>query len=70
MRSRVHPKYKTKYLVTNRAEYDQSLVERGIISLWITPAAIAGEGGALFLGAAVGNWQNLSSVPESVRTPG
>ena len=37
MNSRVHPKYKTKYRVTNWAEYDQALVERGDITLWISP---------------------------------
>ena len=37
MTPRVHPKYKTKYRVTNRAEYDQALVNRGDITLWITP---------------------------------
>ncbi|MFT7170027.1 MAG: hypothetical protein ACI80K_003172 [Paracoccaceae bacterium] len=40
MNSRVHPKYKTKYRLTNWAEYDQALVERGDITLWISPAAI------------------------------
>jgi len=40
MNSRVHPKYKTRYRVTNWAGYDQALVQRGDITLWITPAAI------------------------------
>ncbi|MGK0482754.1 MAG: IS5 family transposase, partial [Planctomycetota bacterium] len=40
MNSRVHPKYKTKYRVTNWAEYDQALVERGEITVWISPEAI------------------------------
>ena len=40
MKSRVHPKYKTKYRVTNWAEYDQALVQRGNITFWITPDAI------------------------------
>lgn len=40
MKSRVHPKYKTKYRVTNWAEYDRALVERGDITLWVTPGAI------------------------------
>jgi hypothetical protein len=42
MNSRVHPTYKTKYRVTNWAKYDQALVERGNITLWITPSAIKG----------------------------
>ena len=40
MKSRVHPKYKTKYRVTNWAEHDQALVKRGEITLWISPRAI------------------------------
>ncbi len=40
MNSRVHPKYKTHYRVTNWAEYDKSLVERGDITVWISPEAI------------------------------
>jgi hypothetical protein len=41
MNSRVHPKYKTKYRVSNGAEYDRALVERGNITLWISDDAIA-----------------------------
>jgi len=41
MRSKVHPKYKTKYRVNNWAEYDRALVQRGDITLWISAAAIA-----------------------------
>ncbi|MFT4543477.1 MAG: hypothetical protein ACI841_004628 [Planctomycetota bacterium] len=40
MNSRVHPTYKTRYRVTDWAEYDKSLVQRGDITLWVTPAAI------------------------------
>ncbi|MFT6362209.1 MAG: IS5 family transposase [Planctomycetota bacterium] len=40
MKSRIHPKYKTKYRVTNWAEYDQALVKRGDITLWISENAI------------------------------
>lgn len=40
MKSRVHPKYKTKYRVSNWPEYDQALVQRGDITLWISPNAI------------------------------
>ncbi len=36
MKSRVHPKYKTKYRVANWPEYDRALVERGDILLWIS----------------------------------
>ncbi len=40
MNSRVHPKYKTKYRVSNWAEYDRALVQRGEITLWISEDAI------------------------------
>lgn len=38
-RSRVHPKYKTKYGVRNWSAYDRALIARGDITLWITPVA-------------------------------
>jgi IS5 family transposase len=41
MKSRVHPKYKTKYRVSNWAEYDRALVQRGDITLWLSEEAIA-----------------------------
>jgi hypothetical protein len=41
MNSRVHPKYKTKYRVQNWQEYERGLVERGDITVWLSPAAIA-----------------------------
>ena len=40
MKSRVHPKYKTRYRVTNWAEYDKALVQRGDITLWISEDAV------------------------------
>ena len=40
MRSRAHPKYKTKYRVSNWAEYDRALVQRGDITLWISTDAM------------------------------
>jgi transposase InsO family protein len=36
MKSRVHPKYKTKYRVSNWANYERALVQRGDITLWIS----------------------------------
>ncbi len=33
MKSRVHPKYKTKYRVANWASYDRALVQRGDITI-------------------------------------
>ena len=41
MKSRVDPKYKTKYRVSNWAEYDRALAQRGDITLWISEDAIA-----------------------------
>ncbi len=40
-KSRVHPRYKTKYRVGNWADYDRSLVESGSITLWLSGDAIA-----------------------------
>ena len=39
-KSRVHPRYKTKYRVGNWADYDRSLVERGSITPWLSGDAI------------------------------
>ena len=39
MKSRVHPKYKTKYRVGNWTDYDQALIQRGDITLWISADA-------------------------------
>ena len=41
MNSRVHPKYKTKYSVSNWPEYERGLVQRGDVTVWLTPKAIA-----------------------------
>jgi len=41
MRSRVHPKYKTKYRVSNWSKYDRALVQRGDVTLWISENAVA-----------------------------
>ena len=41
MKSRVHPKYKTKYRVGNWPAYDRALVQRGDVTLWLAPEAIA-----------------------------
>ena len=41
MRSRIHSRFKTKYRVSNWAEYDRALVQRGDITLWIREDAIA-----------------------------
>ena len=40
MKSRVHPKYKTRYRVGNWPEYDKALAQRGDVTLWLTPDAI------------------------------
>ena len=41
MKSRVHPKYKTKYHVGNWPAYDRALVQPGDITVWLAPDAIA-----------------------------
>ncbi|MHC4515357.1 MAG: IS5 family transposase [Planctomycetota bacterium] len=41
MKSRVHPKYKTQYRVSNWPEYDRSLVHRGNLTVWLSRDAIA-----------------------------
>ncbi len=41
MQSKVHPKYKTKYRVANWPAYNQALVRRGDVTLWLAPEAIA-----------------------------
>ena len=35
-----NPKYKKKYKFTNWKEYEQSLCNRGSLTLWISPFAI------------------------------
>jgi len=42
MNSRVHPKYKTKYRVADWPEYDRGLVQRGNVTIWLSPEAVAG----------------------------
>ncbi|MCP3998505.1 MAG: IS5 family transposase [bacterium] len=41
MNSRVHPTYKTKYLVANWPEYERSLISRGDVTIWLSPAVVA-----------------------------
>ena len=41
MKSKVHPKYKTRYRVANGPAYNQALVRRGDVTLWLAPEAIA-----------------------------
>ncbi len=41
MKSRVHPKYKTRYRVGNWPTYERSLVQRGDVTLWISAEAKA-----------------------------
>ena len=40
MKSRVHPKYKTRYRIGNWSDYDRALIQRGDVTLWLTPDAI------------------------------
>ena len=41
MKSKVHPTYKTKYRVANWAAYNQALVRRGDVTVWVSSEAIA-----------------------------
>ena len=41
MKSSVHPKYKTTYHVGNWPAYDRALVQRGDITVWLAPEAVA-----------------------------
>ena len=41
MTSSVHPKYKAKYHVGNWPAYDRALVQRGDITVWLAPEAVA-----------------------------
>ena len=41
MKSKVHPRYKTKYRVANWAAYNQALVRRGDVTVWVSSDAIA-----------------------------
>ena len=40
MKSRVHPKFKTKYRVGNWPAYERALVGRGDVTFWVTPEAL------------------------------
>jgi IS5 family transposase len=40
VKSKVHPKYKTKYHVGNWPEYEQALVRRGDVTLWLSAEAM------------------------------
>ena len=41
MKSKVHPRYKTKYRVANWAAFNQALVRRGDVTVWVSSDAIA-----------------------------
>ena len=41
MKSKVHPRYKTKYHVANWAGYNRALVRRGDVTVWLSAEAIA-----------------------------
>ena len=40
-RSKIHPSHKTQYRVTNWPQYDRGLMNRGSLTVWVTPAALA-----------------------------
>ena len=42
MDSLVHPRFKTRYRVTNWREHERGLVQRGGVTVWVSPEAIEG----------------------------
>lgn len=52
IKSRVHPKYKTKYHVRNWASYEDALVRRGDLTVWLSADAIAAWTPAMQAGLA------------------
>ena len=42
VKSKVHPTYKTKYRVANWAAYNQALVRRGDVTVWVFSEANGG----------------------------
>lgn len=40
MKSRAHPKYKTRHRVTNWRKYQQGMVQRGDVTVWLSPEAL------------------------------
>ena len=41
MKSKVHPRYKTKYRVVDWAAYNRALVRRGDVTVWLSSEAVA-----------------------------
>ena len=41
MKSKVHPRYKTKYRVVNWAAYNRALVRRGDVTVWLSSEVVA-----------------------------
>ena len=67
MKSRVHPKYKTKYRVENWASYDRALVRRGDVTVRVSPEAIATWEPA-GVGARGGQWKYSDLAIETALT--
>ena len=41
MKSRIHLTHKTQYRIKNWAKYEQGLIQRGDITVWLTPEAVS-----------------------------
>ena len=67
MKSRVHPKYTTKYRVGNWPAYDRALVRRGDVTLWFAPEAIS-RWEAAGVGKRGGQWQYSDVAIETALT--
>jgi hypothetical protein len=67
VKSRVHPKYTTAYRVENWPAYDRALVQRGDVTLWLAPEAIA-RWEAAGVGKRGGQWQYSDVAIETALT--
>jgi hypothetical protein len=58
MKLRAHPDYKTKYRVKNWASYDRALVQRGDVTVWLSPETID-------------SWEpaSVGHIPHRLKTP-
>ena len=66
MQSKVHPTYKTKYRVANWAAYNQALVRRGDVTVWLSSEAIAAWTPGTY--AANSAWQHLVVLTHNLLT--
>ena len=74
MKSKVHPTYKAKYRVANWPAYNQALVRRGDVTVWLSSEAIAawtprrGIDAPICQDTRLGGWVTCWRVRKSVMT--